>query len=175
MTDVDEITIFDEIVNCGIMEEDSVVNFGAGCGGGKFLDTLMEYNGSFGENLITAVDPDSKKIKILSKKFKGQNLSIEENSIQSFIEDTEIEYDWSVITGVFDNHIYGENQYDFVSMTVNTAYQKCKKGIVFTIKEILSEEFRYSMIYFFTEFSNSYQRFTVKKFNDGNYIFCIFK
>ena len=63
MTDVDEITIFDEIVNCGIMEEDSVVNFGAGCGGGKFLDTLMEYNGSFGENPITAVDPDSKKNK----------------------------------------------------------------------------------------------------------------
>lgn len=175
MTNIDEITIFDEIVNCGILEEDSVINFGAGYQDGKFLDTLIEYNGSLGQNLITAVDADPKKIKILSKKFKKENILIEENSMQDFLEESPILSHWSVLTGVFDNTLYGENQYDFVSSVVNSAIQYCEKGLIFTIKETISDEFKYSMIYFFTDFATIYQKFTVKKFNDGNYIFCIFK
>ena len=75
MTNSETITIFDEIVNCGILEEDSVVVFGAGHDDGKFLETLLEYNGSFEKGRITAIDVDSKKIKSLSRKFYNEEIN----------------------------------------------------------------------------------------------------
>lgn len=175
MTNLNEITIFDEVVNCGILEEDSIVNFGAGHADGMFLETLRDYNGSLGQKTTVAIDINSKKIKMLSKKFKGEDLLIEEISIQDFIENSASTYDWTVITGVFDNFLYGERQYDFVTTIVNSAIKNCNKGLIFTIKETITDDFKYSMVYFLLYFSNNYQRLTVKKFNDGNYIFCIFK
>ena len=68
MTNTNEITIFDEIVNCGILEEDSIVNFGAGHSNGKFIETIRDYNESFGENQVIGVDVSSSRIKSLTKK-----------------------------------------------------------------------------------------------------------
>lgn len=175
MTNTNEITIFDEIVNCGILENESVINFGAGHQDGKFLDTLREYNGNLGENLVTAVEPDPKKIRVLSKKFKNENISLEETTIQNYLEDNSKKHDWVVITGIFDNYLYGEKQYEFVSNICKFALDSSNKGVIFSIKETLSENFKYSMLYFFVDFSNTYKRFTLKKFKDDDYIFCIFK
>ncbi len=175
MTNVDEITIFDEIVNCGILEEDSVLNLGAGHENGKFLETLKDYNGKFEDGKILAVDINSSKIKMIEKKFKKESISLFETSLQDYLESEPKLVDWTILTGVFDNNLYGDLQYDFVTSVVDVSTKISNKGVVFTIQENISEEFRYSMIYFFTHFSNSYQRLTVKKFNDGNYVFCIFK
>ena len=175
MTNTDEITIFDEIVNCGILEEDSIVNFGAGHSNGKFIETIRDYNESFGENQVIGVDVSSSRIKSLTKKFKQDNVVFVENSVQDYLESQPVIRDWVVITGIFDNNLYGNQQYDFVTSIVESSIRISNKGVVFTIQENISEDFKYAMIYFFTNFSNSYQRFTVKKFNDGNYIFCILK
>lgn len=175
MTNMDDVTIFDEIVNCGILEEDSVLNLGAGHNNGKFLETLREYNGTLEKGRIIAVDSNSSKTKMLTKKFKTESISIIEKPLQDYLEDEPITNDWTILTGVFDNHLYGTQQYDFVTTIVDSSVQISNKGVIFTIQENVSEEFKYSMIYFFTHFSNTYKRFTVKKFNDDNYIFCIFK
>lgn len=175
MINMNDITIFDEIVTCGLLEEDTIINFGAGHQDGKFLETLLEYNGTFGEKLVTAVDASSKKIRLLSKKFKNQNISLEEITIQDYLEDSRKKHDWSVITGIFDEYIYGEKQYDFVTNISNIALDNSNKGVIFTIKEKISDEFRYSMIYFLVHFSNTYEKFTIKKVKNDDYIFCIFK
>ena len=175
MTNGETITIFDEIVNCGILEEDSVVVFGAGHSDGKFLETLLEYNGSFEKGLITAIDADPKKIKNLSKKFANEEVLFLETSLQTHIDSEPDNSDWIVITGVFDNDLYGESQHDYVDFVVNNSLQYVNKGVIFSIKEEISENFMYSMLYFFVSLKSNYERVTIKKVTNGNYIFCIFK
>jgi hypothetical protein len=175
MTNTDEITIFDEIVNCGILEDDTVVNFGAGHQEGKFLETLLDYNGTLGNELITAVEPNKKRIKSLSKKFKGESVSYFEGSLQEYIDSEHNDADWTVITGVFDSGIYENNQFSFINEVVQNSLEYSRKGVIFTIRITESETLRYYDNYLFTEFVNSYDKFTVKKFGDGNYVFCIFK
>lgn len=175
MTNTDEITIFDEIVNCGILEEDSITNFGAGFDDGKFLETLIEYNGSLGEGLVKGIEPDSKKIKLLTKKFKNQNIEFYETSMQDYIDTEPQSSDWVIFTGVFDNHLYGEKQHDFVIASIESCLSMANKGIILSIKEEVSNEFVYSVPFFFSYVRYNYQRFTIKKVDDGNYIFCIFK
>ena len=175
MTNVEEITIFDEIVNCGILEEDSVVVFGAGHSNGKFLETLLEYNGSFEKGRITAIDVDSKKIKTLSRKFSNEEILFLETSLQNYIDCEPENSDWIVMTGVFNNNLYGESQHDYVESVVNNSLQYVDKGVVFSIKEEISENFTYSMLYFFVSLKNNYERVTIKKITNDNYIFCIFK
>lgn len=175
MTNFEEITIYDEIVNCGILEEDSVLNFGAGDGNGKFIETLIEYNGSMEKGILTAIEPDPKKIKSLTKKFSNQDILFFETSLQSYIDSEPETKDWVVITGVFDDYLYGEHQHDYVDSVIKSSMEIVNKGLIFSIKKDLSEEFSYSMIYFFMSFANTYHRLTVKKVDDNNYVFCIFK
>lgn len=175
MTETTEISIFDEIVNCGILEEDSVVNFGAGHKDGQFLETLLEYNGTFQKGLVKAVDPDPKKIKTLTKKFKDENLEFFETSLQSYIDNEPEKSDWIVLSGVFNSYLYGENQYDYVKAVIENCLPLSNKGIIVSIKENISEEFSYSMLFFFIYLDHTYGRFTYKKVLDGNHIFCIFK
>lgn len=172
---MENITIFDEIVNCGILEEDSIVNFGAGDSNGRFIETLLDYNGSFEKGLVTAVEPDSKKVKELTKKFEQEEILFLETSLQSYIDSEPQNSDWVVITGVFDNHSYGDLQYDYVDSVVQNSIQIANKGVIFSLKHEINEEFKYSMLYFFVSLSNSYDKFTVKKFDNNNFIFCIFK
>ena len=175
MTNVEEITIFDEIVNCGILEDDSVVNFGAGHQDGKFLQTLLDYNGTLGEGLITAVDPNKSSIKDLSKKFKGERVSYLEMSLQDYIDSRPENKDWIVITGVFDNYSYGEQQYEFIDLITTLSMEFANKGVVFTLKRNSDDSFKNYILYLFMDFSTIYDRFTVKKCGDDNYVFCIFK
>jgi hypothetical protein len=172
---MNEITIFDEIVNCGILEEDSILNFGAGHKDGQFLQTLVDYNGNLGEGLVTAVEPDGKRLKSISKKFKGERLTLLEKSLQDYIDDTPLVNDWVVLTGVFNTPLYDEQQYNYVETVIRNSMGLATKGVVFTLKENISDEFRYSMMYFFVDFANTYTRFTVKKCDDDNYVFCIYK
>lgn len=175
MTNSEELTIFDEIVNCGILEEDTVVNFGAGCKNGKFIETLVEYNGTIQEGTLIAVEPESKRIKSLTKKFSNQNIIFLESSLQGYIDSEPISTDWVVITGVFDEHLYGEHQHDYVNSVLESAMQIVNKGVIFSIRKNITPEFRYSIIFLFNEFINTYRKVTTKKVDDDNYIFCILK
>lgn len=175
MNDMNNITVFDEIVNCGILEEDTIINFGGGYRDGQFLQTLLDYDGNLGEGLVTVVEPDGKRLKGISKKFKGERLTLLEKSLQDYIDDTPEMKDWVVLTGVFNTPLYAEQQYNYVETVVRNSMALATKGVIFTLKENVSNEFRYSMMYFFVDFANTYTRFTVKKCDDDNYVFCIYK
>ena len=175
MTNSEPLTIFDEIVNCGILEEDTIVNFGAGSKNGKFIETLVEYNGTIQEGTLIAIEPESKRIKSLTKKFSNENILFLESSLQSYIDSEPTSTDWVVITGVFDEHLYGENQYDYVESVVQNSMTICDKGVIFSIRRNIASDFTYSMLYFFVSFTNTYGKVTIKKVDDDNYVFCIFK
>lgn len=175
MTETNELSIFDEIVNCGILEEDSILNLGAGHKEGKFLETLLEYNGTFGGGLVKAVDADPKRIKTLTKKFKNENVKFYETSIQNYIEVETEQSDWVVLTGIFDNYLYGNTQHDYIISVIKNYISLANKGLIISLKEKLTDEFSYEISYFFTYLYYNFQKFTIKKVEDGNYIFCIFK
>jgi hypothetical protein len=176
MTNTDEITIFDEIVNCGILEEDTILNFGAGYKEGQFLQTLFDYNGNFGDGSVIAVEPDGKRLKSISKMFKGERITLLQKSLQEYIDgDLPAARHWVVLTGVFNTPLYAEQQYNYVETVIRNSMSLATKGVIFTLKQNISDEFRYSMMYFFVDFANTYTKFTVKKCDDDNYIFCIYK
>lgn len=174
MIDTEKINLFDEIVNCGILEEDSVVNFGAGDSNGEFLETLLQYNGFFEKERIKAIEPDSKKIKNLTKKFTNQEIEFFETSLQSYLDSEPSFSDWIVITGVFDKHLYGEHQHDYVESVLENSIRIANKGVIFSIRKTLSSEFRYSIILLFNSFIEKYDKVTIKKIDNDNFIFCIF-
>jgi len=174
MTNTEETTIFDEIVNYGILEEDSVVNFGAGHQGGIFLKTLRDYNGVLSDKVI-GVEPDPKRIKLLTKLFANDDVQLLETPLQSYIDSEPETVDWVVITGLLNNPIFGENQHAYVSTVVRESYGIVNKGVMFHIKENASDDFKFAPIYFLVDFANTYDRFTIKKIGEDNYVFCIFK
>lgn len=174
MTNTEEITIFDEIVNCGILEDDSIVNFGAGHLNGSFLDTLRDYNEVL-SNKVIAVEPDSKRIKTLTKKFSDDGIQLLETSLQSYIDSEPELSDWIVITGLFNSPAFGINQHEYVSTVVRSSYEFVKKGVIFHIKQNISDDFKFVPFYFLADFGNSYDKFTIKKTGEDNYVFCIFK
>jgi hypothetical protein len=175
MTNIDETTIFDEIINCGILDEDSVLNFGAGDESGKFIETYLEYTSITEHGAFIAVDADVSKIEMLRDKFVDDNVLFTETSLQSYIDSESGKKDWVVITGIFDKHLYGEFQHDYVTSVIENTMTIANKGVIFTLKPNLSDSFMYSTLYFFVTFTNTYGKVTIKKVNDNNYVYCIFK
>jgi hypothetical protein len=172
---MDELTIYDEIINCGILDEDSVLNFGSGNESGKFIETYLEYTTITEPGSFIAVDADPTKVDMLKDKFVDDNVLFVETSLQSYIDSEPDKKDWVVITGVFDKHLYGEFQHDYVTSVIENAMSIANKGVIFTLKPNLSDSFMYSTLYFFVTFTNTYGKVTIKKVNDNNYVYCIFK
>lgn len=174
--------ILEEIIYCGISTDESILHFGAGYSKGDFLSTLMEVYEQDMENwkssnLYRGVDVNKSKIKMLSKRYNHTDENMFVNiSLQEYLDvPFEKNYDWIVLTGVFDNQDYKERQHDYVFQVVNESFEKSNNGVIFTLNKKPDEEFEYSMISFFIGVMNSYNKFIVKRIDDDNYVFCIFK
>jgi len=164
-----------EIIYCGIGQHESVLHFGACDKGLDFLKTLDE----FGLDIeYTAVDVDE-EVNTLFSDFqpleRTHPWTTVQASMQEFIDEVDFErFNWSIITGVFDKPKYSERQYQFI----DTVVRKCiefSDNVLFTIDENASASFKYSMIYLYSHFTNQYDKVTVKKIEDGKYIFHISK
>lgn len=174
--------ILEEIIYCGISTDESILHFGAGYSKGDFLSTLMDvYEQNIEDwksnNLYRGIDVNKSKIKMLSKRYKptDENMFVG-ISLQEYLDvPFEKNYDWIVLTGVFDNKTYEQRQHDFVFQVVSESYEKSNTGVIFTLNRQPDETFEYSMISFFIGIMNSYNKFIVKRIDDNNYIFCIFK
>lgn len=167
--------IIPEIIYNGISDEHSVLHFGAGYSDGDFIRVLESFE--FTVN-YTGVESDKEKIKKIKKELgsnkKSYSNSIVHSSMQEFIDSQESEfYDWTVITGVFNDIEYGEQQYEFIFNTVEICKQFSSAGVIFTLKEKPNENFTYSMIYILARLFSTYNNVTVKKIVNGNYIFSV--
>jgi hypothetical protein len=162
-----------EIIYCGVGNNESVLHFGACDKDLFFLETLDEHGLDI---QYTAVDV-KEEINTLFTRFQPMErthlwISVEE-SMQAYIDDIENErYNWTILTGVFDKPIYSERQYQFID-TVIRSCSEFSDNIIFTISEQPTPIYKYSMVYLFQHFNQLFNKVTVKKIEEGKYIFCL--
>lgn len=164
-----------EIIYCGIGQYESVLHFGACDTDLNFIKNLDE----LGLDIqYTAVDVKD-EVKTLFTDFEPMErtntwISTQE-SMQEFIDNIEDQkYNWTIITGVFDKPLYSERQYQFIDTTIKSCLE-FSDNVILTIDENTTSDFKYSMIYLFSHFTNGYNAVTVKKIDAGKYIFHIIK
>ena len=164
-----------DIIYCGIGQQESVLHFGACDNGLNFIKNLDE----LGLDIqYTAVDVKD-EIQTIFSDFEPLErthtwISTQE-SMQEFIDNIdEQKYNWTIITGVFDKPLYSERQYQFIDTTIKSCLE-FSDNVILTIDENSSADFKYSMIYLFSHFTNAYDIVTVKKIDAGKYIFHITK
>lgn len=165
---------------------DNIVHYGACFNEGilakKFYDSTIEYNILFDDTdrraRYTAVDTDREKVLELDPE-NYMNILIE--SMQDHISlelPSMSDVDSIFITGVFDNPVYGENQYNFIIKTLEECFKYTKQNLVFTLKESPTPDFKYSMTYLFTVLINMFDNVIIKKVSEeenNQYIFYISK
>ena len=164
-----------EIIFLGIGNHESVLHFGACEEGLNFIDVLDQFELDI---QYTAVDIKD-EVKTLFSDFEPQHrthtwISTQE-SMQEFIDNIDNQkYHWTILTGVFDKPLYSERQYQFIDTTIKSCLE-FSDNVILTIDENSSADFKYSMIYLFSHFTNAYDIVTVKKIDAGKYIFHITK
>lgn len=162
-----------EIMYCGIGSNESVLHFGACDKDLFFLETLDEHDMDI---QYTAVDV-KEEIETLFTRFEPiarTHAWITVNQpMQEYIDDIEDErYNWTIITGVFDKPIYSERQYQFID-TVIRSCMEFSDNVIFTISQQATPVYKYSIVYLFQHFNQMYDKITIKKVEEGKYIFCI--
>lgn len=170
--------IIEEIINTGISSEDTILHLGAGYKEGSLLETLCEYWDLTPNDLLAGyfvgVDSSEDKISMLTKKFNSS--SFIKSSFQEYMDNnSDVEFDWTILNGVFDEHLYGNNQYDYVFETIKRSLQTSNRGVILTINQNVSNSFAYSSVFIFTHLISTYSKVFVKKFEDDSYIFSILK
>lgn len=160
-----------EIIYCGIGNHESVLHFGACDKGLHFIKVLDE----FGLDVqYTAVDVDD-EVNTLFSDYEPMErthpwISVQE-PMQEFIDNNDGErYMWTLVTGIFDKPLYSERQYQFIDTVIDSCFA-FSDNVIFTIKEQATPVFKYSMVYLFQHFNMQYRKVTVKKVEDGKYIF----
>lgn len=169
-----KLDIIDEIVDCGISSEDTILQLGIGYKNGKLLETLTEYWGIKASELtdITGIDVNDEKIKKLSKKFT--NVSFVKNTAQEYLDVADKKYDWHIVTGIFDEYMYDDLQHSFVLKTITRCLELSEHGVIFTLNKNIGDEFSYNPIFIYADLITNYSNVFSKKIED-NYIFCILK
>lgn len=165
--------VADEIIYCGVGMNESVLHFGACDKDLFFLETLDEHGLDI---QYTAVDV-KEEINTLFTRFQPVErthtwITVEE-SMQEFIDNIEDErYTWTLLTGIFDKPIYSERQYQFIDTVIRSCVN-FSDNIVFTISEQPTPEYKYSIVYLFQHFNQLFNKVTIKKVEEGKYIFCL--
>jgi len=165
--------VAEEIIYCGIGMNESVLHFGACDKDLFFLETLDEHGLDI---QYTAVDV-KEEINTLFTRFQPVErthtwITVEE-SMQEFIDNIEDErYTWTLLTGIFDKPIYSERQYQFIDTVIRSCVN-FSDNIVFTISEQPTPEYKYSIVYLFQHFNQLFNKVTIKKVEEGKYIFCL--
>ena len=169
-----------EMIFCGIGHHERVLHFGALDNDLNFIEALDEYELDIE---YTAIDPEERIKTFFTEKQpmeRTHNWVSHQSTIQEFLDELEDSdyrpnlYNWVLVTGVFDKPIYSERQYQFIDSIV----EKCAffgENVVFTIKEIPTPTFKYSMVYLFSHFTVKYNKVNVKKIAENEYIFHITK
>lgn len=171
--------LIDEILNSGIESEDTILHLGVGFKDGELLETLSSYwdidakdflsNGSY-----IGVDVNPSITSKLNSKFKTDAFITD--SFQNYLDvNPTDEVDWTILTGVFNNNDYENNQYDFLFETLKRCMETSQNGVVFTLNPYLSNGFSYSVVFIFTHLISTYSKVFAKKLSESSYIFTIIK
>ncbi len=172
-----------EILSSGVGISDKVVHFGAGYKNAllwEYLTAIKSQNLIEKFDLIyTAVDIDAEKINHISKlnaeNSPGIDIRLVNNTMQSFIDTNTDDFDWSIITGIFDENQYGEKQFEFLDRILSSLLNVSKEGVIFTFDSNGTSDEKYNINLIINYVSSMYNRYRINRINEENYIICIYK
>ncbi len=170
-----------EIIYCGIGMDESVLHFGACDNDLNFIETVDQLDLDI---QYTAVDV-KESVQTLFTDYQPSQKTYPWITVnvpmQEFIDDIgDQRYNWTILTGVFDKPLYSERQYQFLDTVISSCFD-FSDNVLFTIKEepIFNNEnsmepyFQSSVLYLFSQIIGVYPKATIKKVEEGRYIFCI--
>jgi len=172
-----------EILSSGVNISDKIVHFGAGYKNQLIWDYLSAIKQ---QNLVqemgviyTAVDADPEAITAISKKNSdeqtGIDLRLVNNTMQAFIDSNTDEFDWSIVTGIFDKNLYGDEQFQFLDKIISSLLTSSKEGVIFTFDSSVEQSESYAISHIINYVSSLYNRYRINRINEENYIICIYK
>lgn len=173
-----------EILDCGISINNSVLHLGSGYKESLLFRYFTELKNkqlvSFENFEYTAVDVDENAIEYIdllnTKNNTLENFSSFKKSAQYFLDEYSYNYDWTLITGIFDKNLYGgETQFEFLDKMISKCMSISKNGVIFTfdsLKDPQKEE-PYEPIDIISYLEYVSDIYSVSKITKQNYVFSI--
>lgn len=170
-----DIELCKDIFSFGIKPTERVLHLGCGDKQTNLLDNIQTINPAI---FYLGVDIDPNVIENFKEKYKDfPTYAFENTTIQNFLDfnmrgrEGNLEFDNTVITGIFDKPIYKEQQHIFISTVVRHCLQYCN-SVIFTINENNFKDYNYSILYVINNLISSFDNFEIKK-KKNQYIFCV--
>lgn len=170
-----EIEICNDILSFGIEPTQRILHLGCGDKQTNFLDTMQHIHPGF---FYLGVDVDVDVINRMEEKYSDIPIySFNNTTIQNFLDFTmhnregSLEFEHTLITGIFDKPTYKEKQYIFIS----TVVRKCllfSNSIIFTVDDYNYRDYNYNVLYVINGLISSFNNVQMKK-KLNKYIFCV--
>lgn len=172
-----------EILSCGIGKSDKILHFGSGFSDSLFFSYLSDLKS---QNLVpdlsvkySAVDVEVgclDKITELNSRLENPiDVELHNKSMQSFLDDNNADYEWTIITGIFNKNLYGENQFQFIDKMIAESIKISNEGVVFTFDIQDENDDSYSIQHIISYIDSVYTRYRISRINEKNYVICINK
>ena len=183
MIDVEDQIVSREILTCGINTSDKIVHFGSGYKDSmlyRYLVSLRDQNLIGQINLdYTMVDPDGSLSETVTEIDSNGNLgakvNIVESSMQEFLDGNTENFDWSIITGIFDSSLYGDKQFQFVDKILDACFNASNHGCIFTFDVSKESNESYTINHVISYVNQKFNRYRINKVNEKFYVVCIYR
>ena len=183
MIDIEHQIVSREILTCGINTSDKIVHFGSGYKDSmlyRYLVSLKDQN-LIGQITLdyTMVDPDGSLSETVTEIDSNGNLgakvNIVESSMQEFLDGNTENFDWSIITGIFDSSLYGDKQFQFVDKILDACFNTSNHGCIFTFDVSKESNENYTINHIISYVNQKFNRYRINKVNEKFYVVCIYR
>lgn len=167
-------TLNDYIMSLGIENGNKIIHFGCGSRDKSFLKFIKDE-----QILYTGVDVNKNTIDECISITNSSNINFKEMSIQTFIDeesDNITEYDWSIVESIFDKNMYSDLQYEFIDTIIRKLLTLSNIGIAIVMdgRHTIDDDV-YNTDFMSAFISSMYNRYTISRLNENQFIFCIYK
>jgi len=173
-----------EILSCGVGKSDKILHFGSGYSNNLLFSYISDLKSQkLIEDLSViyhGVDVNEQSLeKIFSKNSNTENpleIRLFNKSMQLFLDENEgdNQYKWTVITGIFDEKTYKENQFDFIDKMISESLKISEEGIICSFLIDENEE-NYNIQDIISYIDSVYSSYKISRLNEKNYVICIHK
>jgi hypothetical protein len=162
------------VFSFGIEKDQSIIHFGVGSRNKSFLNNMEKKLENY-----TGIDVDKNLIDECSITFSSHNYIFLQSTIQNFIDENKENrktFDWCIIDGLLDKNLYEDNQYEYIDTIIRESLFISNIGvIVITDGNYTINDDYYNPDFLMAFISSMYNRFTVCRLNEHQYLMCIYK
>lgn len=170
-----QIEICKDILSFGIKPTERIIHFGCGDEQTNLLDNMQTLMPNI---FYLGVDVNEKIITKYTEKYKHiPYYAFKNNNMQSFIDDmidnygNQLQFETTIITGIFDKPLYKEKQYIFISTTIDNCLS-FSNSVIFTIDENYYRQYNYNILYVVNNLISTFTNVEMKK-KQNKYIFYV--